>query len=108
MEESMQQTTTLPRPELPENLITAMRTVVDPEIGLDVIALGLIRALRDGEAEAEVDMMLTTPFCPYGGWMIQQVKTAAEGTLSKPVKVTVLPDLWDLNYMEDPGLLAGW
>ncbi len=102
-------TTTLPpKPDLSENLVTALRGLVDPEIGLDVIALGLIRAAREQADPVEVDMMLTTPFCPYGGWMIQQVKEISERVYEKPVKVNVLSDLWDPNYMEDPGLLSGW
>ena len=53
-------------------------------------------------------MVLTTPFCPYGGWLIQQVKDIAEQTAGKPVKINVLAEMWDPNYMEDPGLLMGW
>ncbi len=86
----------------------ALRAVSDPEIGLNVVQLGLIREINLGGDEPEIKMMLTTPFCPYGGWLIQQVKDVAEQTLGKQVKIDVLPDLWDPNYMEDPGLLLGW
>ncbi len=85
-----------------------LREVKDPEIGLDVVQLGLIREINLGQDEPEIKMMLTTPFCPYGGWLIQQVKDVAEQTSGKKIKMTVLPDLWDPNYMEDPGLLMGW
>ncbi len=101
-------------PSIPENLAPedkvkeALRTVSDPEIGLNVVQLGLIREIiLDGD-EPEIKMMLTTPFCPYGGWLIQQVKDVAEQTAGRQFKMTVLPDLWDPNYMEDPGLLMGW
>ena len=86
----------------------ALRAVNDPEIGLNVVQLGLIREIILGQEEPEIKMMLTTPFCPYGGWLIQQVKDIAEQTAGKKIKITVLPDLWDPNYMEDPGLLMGW
>ncbi len=86
----------------------ALRAVSDPEIGLNVVQLGLIREILVDPEEPEIKMMLTTPFCPYGGWLIQQVKDTAEQVVGKPVKMTVLPDLWDPNYMEDPGLLMGW
>ncbi len=86
----------------------ALRAVSDPEIGLNVVQLGLIREILLESAEPEIKMMLTTPFCPYGGWLIQQVKDTAEQVVGKPVKMTVLPDLWDPNFMEDPGLLMGW
>jgi metal-sulfur cluster biosynthetic enzyme len=86
----------------------ALRAVKDPEIGLDVIQLGLIREINLNQDEPEIKMMLTTPFCPYGGWLIQQVRDIAQQTAGKPIRVTILPDLWDPNYMEDPGLLLGW
>jgi metal-sulfur cluster biosynthetic enzyme len=85
-----------------------LREVKDPEIGLDVIQLGLIREINLNLDPPEIKMMLTTPFCPYGGWLIQQVKDSASKIVGKPVKVTVMPDLWDPNFMEDPGLLMGW
>jgi metal-sulfur cluster biosynthetic enzyme len=97
-----------PKPDLPENLVNEMRGLVDPEIGLDVIALGLVRALHEDTDPVTLDAMLTTPFCPYAGWMIQQMKEISERTLGKPVKVNVLADLWDVNFMEDPGLMSGW
>lgn len=102
-----------PAPEYPANspeaiIKQALRTVKDPEIGLDVIQLGLIREINLNLDEPEIKMMLTTPFCPYGGWLIQSVRDAAEHVAGKKIKVTVMPDLWDPNYMEDPGLLMGW
>ena len=96
-------------PGSPEDTIkTALRQVYDPEIGLEVIQLGLIREILLGNDPAEIKMMLTTPFCPYGGWLIQQIKDVSESVSGKKLKVTVMPDLWSPEYMEDPGLLTGW
>jgi metal-sulfur cluster biosynthetic enzyme len=91
-----------------EQIKTALRQVYDPEIGLEVIQLGLIREIQLAPDPAEVKMILTTPFCPYGGWLIQQIKDISESVSGRSVKVTVMPDLWDPTYMEDPGLLLGW
>lgn len=91
-----------------EQVREALRAVSDPEIGLNVVQLGLIREIILNQDEPEIKMMLTTPFCPYGGWLIQQVKDTAQAVVGKQIKMTVLPDLWDPNYMEDPGLLMGW
>ncbi|MBI5302920.1 MAG: DUF59 domain-containing protein [Chloroflexi bacterium] len=93
---------------MPGQIKTALRQVKDPEIGLDVIQLGLIREIILDDAAPEIKMMLTTPFCPYGGWLIQQVQDTASQAYGKKFKVTVLPEMWDQNYMEDPGLLMGW
>ncbi len=96
-------------PGSPEDTIKkALRQVFDPEIGLEVIQLGLIREILLDNDPAEIKMMLTTPFCPYGGWLIQQIKDVSESVSGKKIKVTVLPDLWSPELMEDPGLLTGW
>lgn len=91
-----------------ETIKLALRQVFDPEIGLEVIQLGLIREILLDSDPAEIKMMLTTPFCPYGGWLIQQIKDVSESVSGRKIKVTVLPDLWSPEHMEDPGLLTGW
>ncbi|MEI8332797.1 MAG: iron-sulfur cluster assembly protein [Chloroflexota bacterium] len=83
-------------------VLDALRTVVDPEIGMDVVELGLIRQIVLGEDESEIRMILTTPFCPYAGSMIAQVREAAEVALDHPVKVTLLAERWDPR---DAGLM---
>jgi metal-sulfur cluster biosynthetic enzyme len=103
--------------ELPteEAVRESLRQVVDPEIGLDVIALGLIEqvAFLPDEKIVDVDMLLTTPFCPYAPWMVQQVieKTQMVAPGWTP-DVEVLAKQWDPSMMEDPGLLGfgsdGW
>ncbi|TAH49742.1 MAG: DUF59 domain-containing protein [Chloroflexota bacterium] len=96
-------------PGSPEYTIKmALRQVFDPEIGLEVVQLGLIREINLNNEPPEIKMMLTTPFCPYGGWLIQQVKDVSESVSGKTIKVSVLPDLWSPEMMEDPGLLSGW
>ncbi|MFM9129537.1 MAG: metal-sulfur cluster assembly factor, partial [Candidatus Limnocylindrus sp.] len=62
-------------------ILDALRSVVDPEIGMNVVELALIRQVLVGETESEVKMILTTPFCPYAGSMLAQVKEAAESVL---------------------------
>ena len=97
-------------PDTPEGHVkTALSKVFDPEIGLNVVELGLVREIRLGEEPAVIDMMMTTPFCPYAGWIVQQVKNAAEEVSDgKTFRVNVLADVWDPSFMEDPGILTGW
>ena len=83
-------------------LLDALREVVDPEIGMNVVELALIKQVILGETESEVKMILTTPFCPYAGSMIAQVKEQAETVLEHPVKVTLLAERWDPR---DAGLM---
>ena len=76
-------------------VLDALRSVVDPEIGMNVVELALIRQVILGDDLSEVKMILTTPFCPYAGSMIQQVKEAAEEAEGHEVKVTLLAERWD-------------
>ena len=84
----------------------ALREVLDPELHLDVVTLGLIREINVDASPAEVKMILTTPFCPYGPWMVQQVKDTAEKSAEGEVKVEVLAEQWHPEMMEDPTLLG--
>ncbi|MGZ6266138.1 MAG: metal-sulfur cluster assembly factor [Candidatus Limnocylindrales bacterium] len=76
-------------------ILDALRSVVDPELGMDVVELALIRQIIIGGESSEIKMVLTTPFCPYAGSMVQQIKDQAESVLEHPVKVTLLAERWD-------------
>ncbi len=84
----------------------ALRDVLDPELHLDVVTLGLIREIDVDASPAEVKMLLTTPFCPYGPWMVQQVKEMAQKAVGGEVRVQVLAEQWHPEMMEDPTLLG--
>jgi metal-sulfur cluster biosynthetic enzyme len=83
-------------------ILDALRGVVDPEIGMNVVELALIKQILLGKDETEIKMILTTPFCPYAGSMIQQVKEQAESVVDHDVKVTLLAERWDPR---DAGLM---
>ena len=83
-------------------ILDALRAVVDPEIGMNVVELALIKQILLGQHETEIKMSLTTPFCPYAGAMISQVKEQAESVVDHPVKVTLLAERWDPR---DAGLM---
>jgi metal-sulfur cluster biosynthetic enzyme len=83
-------------------ILDALRAVVDPEIGMNVVELALIKQILLGKDETEIKMILTTPFCPYAGSMIQQVREQAESVVDHEVKVTLLAERWDPR---DAGLM---
>jgi metal-sulfur cluster biosynthetic enzyme len=76
-------------------ILDALRAVVDPEIGMNVVELALIRQIIQAPELTEVKMILTTPFCPYAGSMIQQVKEQVESVVQNEVKITLLAERWD-------------
>ena len=84
----------------------ALESVLDPEIGLSVIDLGLIREINIFPDRTHVRMMLTTPFCPYAPQMMADVKQATEAVVPVPCDVEIMPDAWSPQLMPDPGLLG--
>lgn len=84
----------------------ALETVIDPEINLSVIDLGLIREIHFLPERTHVRMMLTTPFCPYAPQMMADVKQATESAVPRPCEVELMPDPWSPEMMPDPGLLG--
>ena len=94
-------------PELVEPVRNALREVVDPEIGLNIIELGLVREVAVEDDKAEVTMILTTPFCPYGPALLEMSRQKAEGALQRPTTIEMGMEMWDFSYMEE-GVGADW
>ena len=86
-----------------EELVEALRSVIDPEIGLNVVELGLLRQIEvdeDSDA-AKITMILTTPFCPYGPQIIEQVRMVGRQIMAGGVEVEIGTELWDPSMMEE-------
>jgi metal-sulfur cluster biosynthetic enzyme len=79
----------------------ALRKIYDPEIGLNVMELGLIRSLELSDDSAHVTMILTTPFCPYGPQLLEQVRATTEITAKLPTTIEMGPEMWDPSFMEE-------
>ncbi len=92
-------------PQLVEPLRAKLQEIVDPEIGLNVIQLGLIRQVSIENNQAHLYVLLTTPFCPYGPAMLEMIKQKATEGLNLPVDLQLGTEPWDFSLMEDPGAL---
>ena len=61
--------------ELKESIYGALELVIDPEIGMDIVNLGLVYdAEMDDEGEVTITMTLTSMGCPLAGTIVDQVK----------------------------------
>ena len=92
-------------PDLVETVREKLSEVVDPEIGLNIIQLGLVREVEVENDIARMKMILTTPFCPYGPAMIEMTRAKAVEALNRPVTIEMGMDQWDFSMMEDPSSL---
>jgi metal-sulfur cluster biosynthetic enzyme len=92
-------------PDLVEPMREKLGEVVDPEIGMNIVQLGLVRDVSMDNEIAHLKMILTTPFCPYGPALIEMTRQKATEAVNKPVTIEMLPDMWDFSMMEDPSAL---
>jgi metal-sulfur cluster biosynthetic enzyme len=79
-----------------------LREVIDPELGLNIIELGLVRnASIENDEDLKVNMILTTPFCPYGPALLEMTRTKAEEALDIPARIEMGAEMWEPGMMED-------
>lgn len=86
-----------------EALRTALRDVIDPELGFNIVDLGLIYGIQVVEGRAEIVMTMTTPGCPAAGYIeagVQQRIAAMEGIKDVQVIVTWTPP-WSPDRMSE-------
>lgn len=75
-----------------ETIRAALREVIDPELGLNVVDLGMIRGIEHDGQSTTVWMILTTMSCPFWDLFVDQVRTALEE----------VPELGELRVRYDP------
>lgn len=71
-----------------------LKTVKDPELGLDIMNLGLVRGVEIDDDGVEVTMTLTSPFCPFADELIESVEKAVgklDGAGDVRVEITFDP-----------------
>ncbi|MFM9419749.1 metal-sulfur cluster assembly factor [Thermus scotoductus] len=96
---------------LEEQAWNLLRTVYDPELGLDVVNLGLVYELRVEPPRAHVRMTLTTPGCPLHdsmGEAVRQALSRIPGIEEVKVELTFDPPWTPARLSEEARRLLGW
>ncbi len=66
-----------------DKILESLKEIIDPELDIDIVTLGLIREVNRGEwiedfnmyDSLQVIMTLTSPMCPFADSIIEQVET---------------------------------
>lgn len=85
------------------SLIEALREVIDPELMINIVDLGLVYSINHTDRKVNVEMTLTSPACPAGPQIIMQSKLALEklnGVDTAEIKLTMSPP-WTPARMTD-------
>ncbi|ADV63794.1 protein of unknown function DUF59 [Isosphaera pallida ATCC 43644] len=88
-----------------DTIIDALKTVTDPELGVNIVDLGLVYTIqaREEEGEIDVEMTLTSPACPAGPQILRDATDALEnleGVSKANVRLVMSPP-WSMERMTD-------
>lgn len=64
-----------------DTIRAALQTVIDPEAGIDIVALGLVYRIEFSGGVACVDLTMTTPTCPMGDAILDEARQAVRACL---------------------------
>ncbi len=93
-----------------DSVLKALRRVIDPELKVDVVSMGMIKDLKVQDGRVSFTLVLTTPACPFNEQITRQVREAVEsipGVKSVDMKVTAnVPSTRRtvMNQLDMPGL----
>ncbi|QQZ08237.1 metal-sulfur cluster assembly factor [Heyndrickxia vini] len=86
--------------ELKESILGALEQVIDPELGIDIVNLGLVYDIEmDEESKVTVTMTLTAMGCPLAGIIVDQVQLALKDL--PEVKETEVNIVWNPPWSKD-------
>jgi metal-sulfur cluster biosynthetic enzyme len=77
----------------PDGVRDVLRTVLDPELHMNIVDLGLVYGIDVADGNVNVKMTLTSPGCPYGPYLLHQVKETVVSL--KGVKDAQIEVVWD-------------
>ncbi|MBL0936489.1 MAG: SUF system Fe-S cluster assembly protein [Rhizobiaceae bacterium] len=97
---------------LTDDIVSALKTVYDPEIPADIYELGLIYKIDiEDDRSVKIDMTLTAPGCPVAGEMpgwVQNAVGAVEGVSDVDVKMVFDPPWTPDRMSEEAQVAVGW
>ena len=86
-----------------ERLVKELRAVIDPELGVNIVDLGLVYDAQRGDGVAHILMSTTSPACPIGSYLRDEIRWAllrVDRVLDVEVELTHQPP-WSPDRMSD-------
>lgn len=81
----------------------ALRGVIDPEVGMNVVDLGLVYGIEIAPGRVRVSMTMTTPACPMGSMITEDAREAIRDIVPEAAEVDVQL-VWDPPW--SPALMS--
>jgi metal-sulfur cluster biosynthetic enzyme len=93
-------------PVLPDRdaILAGLRGVIDPEVGMNIVDLGLVYRVDIGATAVTIDMTMTSPACPMGDMMVDAVKAVLDALVPPGTRTEVnlvWSPPWDPSRMSE-------
>lgn len=90
--------------------VAALRGVIDPDIGINIVDLGMVEHVNAGADGVTVALIMTTPACPQSGYLRDESARLLAQAGANPVTVTVAEaPLWGPERMSQSAKeTLGW
>lgn len=88
-------------------ILDALKHVVDPEIGINIVDVGLVYRVEEKDETVEIDYTLTYPGCPLGDVIKEDIeRVVSEATGGKEVSAQLVWDPpWNIEFMSEEARL---
>lgn len=90
------------QPITEQQLRDALREVIDPDVGVNIVDLGLVETAAVTDGRVTIGLVMTTPACPQGSYMTEEAAQAVRKHFGQDldVKVELLDEpLWEPDRM---------
>ena len=89
-------------PTKDEQIYSQLRKVIDPEVGMDIVKMGMVKEVIVDGANVDINLVLTTNICPMADYLKDQVrrKVMSVGGIEK-VSVNILDEPWNWDRFKE-------
>lgn len=78
-----------------ETILNLLHNVIDPEVGVNIVDLGLVYGVEISDNKLRIDLTMTTPACPMGDMILDDVRRALTGLAPEGTEI-------DINLVWEP------
>jgi metal-sulfur cluster biosynthetic enzyme len=83
-----------------EEVLESLRNVIDPEMGVNIVDLGLVYHIEVNEDRVRVSMTMTSPVCPLGPYLMEKAEAVIRGRMPG-IQAVEVHLIWDPPWSPD-------
>lgn len=85
----------------PDDITTLLKSVIDPDVGINIVDLGLVERVAIEDGTVLVDLIMTTPACPQTGHLQDEAARVITKAGFKPRVAVLESPLWQPDRMTE-------